>query len=73
MARLDVLQAEVELANSKARRVQAKAQVDMSMQALRSVLSLPQTQVLTLAGSLDEPVVGHARDELDRGCRSGPT
>ncbi len=65
VARLDVLQAEVELANSKARRVQAKAQVDMSMQALRSVLSLPQTQALTLAGSLDETVTGHAREELD--------
>ena len=38
VARLDVLQAEVELANAKARRIQAKAQVDASMQALRSVL-----------------------------------
>jgi len=66
VARLDVLQAEVELANSKARRIQAKAQVDASMQALRSVLSLPQTQPLQLNGSLDEPVVGHAREELDQ-------
>ena len=66
VARLDVLQAEVELANAKARRIQAKAQVDASMQALRTVLSLPQTQALVLDGSLDEPVVGHARDELDR-------
>ena len=65
VARLDVLQAEVELANAKARRIQAKAQVDTSMQALRSVLSLPQTQAIKLAGSLDEPVVGHAREELD--------
>jgi hydrophobe/amphiphile efflux-1 (HAE1) family protein len=66
VARLDVLQAEVELANAKARRIQTKAQVDASMQALRSVLSLPQTQALQLSGSLDEPVVGHAREELDR-------
>ncbi len=66
VARLDVLQAEVELANAKARRIQAKAQVDTAMQALRGVLSLPQTQSLTLEGSLDEPVVGHAREELDR-------
>ena len=65
VARLDVLQAEVELANAKARRIQARAQVDTAMQALRGVLSLPQSQPLTLAGSLDEPVIGHAREELD--------
>jgi HAE1 family hydrophobic/amphiphilic exporter-1 len=65
VARLDVLQAEVELANAKARRIQAKAHVDTSMQALRGVLSLPQTQALKLEGSLDEPVVGHARETLD--------
>ncbi len=46
VARLDVLQAEVELANSKARRIQAKAAVDTSYQALRTVLSLPQSQAL---------------------------
>jgi outer membrane protein TolC len=66
VARLDVLQAEVELANAKSRRIQARAQVDTSMQALRSVLSLPQSQPLTLEGSLDEPVIGHAREELDK-------
>jgi outer membrane protein TolC len=66
VARLDVLQAEVELANAKARRIQAKAQVDTAMQALRGVLSLPQTQILNLEGSLDEPVIGHAREELDQ-------
>jgi hydrophobe/amphiphile efflux-1 (HAE1) family protein len=72
VARLDVLQAEVELANSRARRIQAQAQVDTSMQALRSVLSLPQSQPLTLDGSLDEPVVGHAREELDRELPNRP-
>jgi hydrophobe/amphiphile efflux-1 (HAE1) family protein len=66
VARLDVLQAEVELANAKARRIQARAQVDTAMQALRTVLSLPQTQPLQLDGSLDEPVTGQAREELDR-------
>jgi outer membrane protein len=66
VARLDVLQAEVELANARARRIQARAQVDTAMQALRGVLSLPQSQALRLAGSLDEPVVGHAREELDQ-------
>ncbi|MGH9385626.1 MAG: efflux RND transporter permease subunit [Vicinamibacterales bacterium] len=66
VARLDVLQAEVELANAKARRIQAKAQVDTSLQALRSVLSLPQTQALELVGSLDEPVLARSRQELDQ-------
>jgi outer membrane protein TolC len=66
VARLDVLQAEVELANAKARRIQARAHVDTAMQALRGVLSLPQTQALVLEGSLDEPVTGHAREELDQ-------
>ncbi len=65
VARLDVLQAEVELANAKARRIQSRAQVDTSIQALRGVLSMPQTQVLKLEGSLDEPVVGQARAVLD--------
>jgi outer membrane protein len=66
VARLDVLQAEVELANAKALRIQQRAQVDLSMQALRSVLALPQSQALQLEGSLDEPVIGQAREELDR-------
>ena len=54
VARLDVLQAEVELANSKARRIQARAAVDTAYQALRTVLSMPQSQALTLRGNLDE-------------------
>jgi HAE1 family hydrophobic/amphiphilic exporter-1 len=66
VARLDVLQAEVELANARARRIQQRAQVDTSMQALRSMLSLPQSQALKLEGSLDEPVIGHAREVLDQ-------
>ncbi len=66
VARLDVLQAEVELANAKARRIQARAQVDTAMQALRGVLSVPQSQPLRLEGTLDEPMAAHARAELDR-------
>ena len=54
VARLDVLQAEVELANSKARRIQTRAAVDTAHQALRTVLSLPQSQALSLTGTLDE-------------------
>jgi HAE1 family hydrophobic/amphiphilic exporter-1 len=65
VARLDVLQAEVELANAKARRIQAKALVDGALQQLRGVLSIPQSQPLKLEGSLDEPVVGQAREVLD--------
>ncbi len=65
VARLDVLQAEVELANARARRIQARAQVDISLQALRGVLSMPQTQALKLEGSLDEPVINQTRLVLD--------
>ena len=65
VARLDVLQARVELANARARRIQAKAYVDTSLQALRGVLAMPQSQAIDLQGSLDEPVVGHARAQLD--------
>ncbi len=65
VARLDVLQAQVELANAKALRIQARARVDTSLQALRSVLAMPQSQAIDLQGSLDEPVVGHARAQLD--------
>jgi hydrophobic/amphiphilic exporter-1 (mainly G- bacteria), HAE1 family len=54
VARLDVLQAEVELANARARRIQANAAVETSHQALRTVLSLPQSQRLALQGNLDE-------------------
>jgi outer membrane protein len=42
VARLDVLQAEVQLANARARRIQIKAEVDVALQAVRTVLALPQ-------------------------------
>jgi outer membrane protein TolC len=72
VARLDVLQAEVELANAKARRIQAKAAVDTSHQALRTVLSLPQSQALVLRGSLDERPQTLTRQVLDASLPSRP-
>ena len=64
VARLDVLQAEVELANARARRIQARAAVATAYQALRTVLSLPQSQTLRLRGSLDERPEPITRDTL---------
>jgi outer membrane protein TolC len=72
VARLDVLQAEVELANAKARRIQAKAAVDTSHQALRTVLSLPQSQTLSLKGTLDERPERPARETLDTALPARP-
>jgi HAE1 family hydrophobic/amphiphilic exporter-1 len=53
-ARLDVLRADVELANARARLIRARTSADVSRQALRTVLSLPSTEPLQLAGTLDE-------------------
>ena len=53
-ARLDVLRAEVELANARARLIRARSTAEASYQALRTVLSLPQRDPLRLAGTLDE-------------------
>jgi hydrophobic/amphiphilic exporter-1 (mainly G- bacteria), HAE1 family len=72
VARLDVLQAEVELANSKARRIQAKAAVDTAHQALRTVLSLPQSQALSLNGNLDERPERLTREILQASIPSRP-
>jgi outer membrane protein len=72
VARLDVLQAEVELANSRARRIQAGAALDTSHQALRTVLSLPQTQTLQLKGSLDERPAQFTRDALHASIPARP-
>lgn len=72
VARLDVLQAEVQLANSKARRIQAQAQVDAALQAVRTVLSLPQGQMLQLVGSLDEGREIPGREVLDAALPSRP-
>jgi HAE1 family hydrophobic/amphiphilic exporter-1 len=57
-ARLDVLRAEVELANAKAKLIRAKSTAEISYQAVRTVLSLPEGTPLELRGTLDD------RDEL---------
>jgi hydrophobe/amphiphile efflux-1 (HAE1) family protein len=53
-ARLDVLRAEVELANARAKLIRAKSAAEVSYQALRTVLSLPQNERLQLTGTLEE-------------------
>jgi outer membrane protein len=53
-ARLDVLRAEVELSNAKAKLIRARSETDVAYQRLRTVLSLPQGEPLQLSGSLDE-------------------
>jgi outer membrane protein TolC len=53
-ARLDVLRAEVELSNAKAKLIRARSETDVAYQRLRTVLSLSQGEPLQLAGSLDE-------------------
>ncbi|MGE3189180.1 MAG: efflux RND transporter permease subunit [Vicinamibacterales bacterium] len=72
VARLDVLQAEVELANARARRIQAQAAVDTSHQRLRTLLSLPQDQPLVLKGTLDDRPAALARDALAQALPSRP-
>jgi outer membrane protein TolC len=53
-ARLDVLRAEVELANARARLIRARSTASVSYQALRTVLSLPQDEPLQLSGTLED-------------------
>jgi hydrophobic/amphiphilic exporter-1 (mainly G- bacteria), HAE1 family len=72
VARLDVLQAEVELANARARRIQARAAVDTSHQALRTLLALPQTQRLALTGTLDDSPEPVTRASLEAVMPSRP-
>ena len=72
VARLDVLQAEVQLANARARRIQMRADVDAALQAVRTVLSLPQGQPLVLEGTLDEGLEIPAREILDAALPSRP-
>jgi len=72
VARLDVLQGEVQLANSRARRIQVQAEVDAALQAVRTVLSLPQRQALRLVGTLDEGRAIPGREVLDAALPSRP-
>jgi outer membrane protein TolC len=67
-----VLQAEVELANARARRIQSKATLDTSFQALRTVLSLPQSQPLSVKGTLDEHPQAPRRETLDQALPARP-
>ena len=53
-ARLDVLRSEVELANARAKSIRARSAAEVSYQALRTVLSLPQNEPLQLTGTLEE-------------------
>jgi HAE1 family hydrophobic/amphiphilic exporter-1 len=64
VARLDVLRAEVDLANARARRIQIQAAVDQAYQALRTVLALPQSQPLQLRGTLDDVLAPESREAL---------
>jgi outer membrane protein TolC len=53
-ARLDVLRAEVEVANAKALLIRARSSATTAMQALRAVMSDDSSTPFTLIGSLDE-------------------
>ncbi len=64
VARLDVLRAEVELANQRARLIRARSSADIAMQALRAVLSLDTKTPLALTGSLDQQTDVPPEDEL---------
>ena len=65
-ARLDVLRAEVELSNARARLIRARSTASVSYQALRTVLSLPQGDPLQLAGTLEEVPSLPASTELEK-------
>jgi HAE1 family hydrophobic/amphiphilic exporter-1 len=68
-ARLDVLRAEVEVANAKAVLIRARSAADTALQALRAVLSLDDPAPLVLTGSLDEVTSVPGREELIAGVR----
>ena len=63
-ARLDVLRAEVEVANARARLIRAQASREIGYQAIRTVLSLPTDTALALQGSLDDGEVLPDQAEL---------
>jgi HAE1 family hydrophobic/amphiphilic exporter-1 len=52
-ARLDVLRAEVEVANAHAKLIRARSAAEIAYQAVRTLLSLPADVPLTLAGTLE--------------------
>ncbi|MBM3819675.1 MAG: hypothetical protein FJW14_11785 [Acidimicrobiia bacterium] len=65
-ARLDVLRAEVELANARAKLIRARSASQVAYQALRTTLSLPESEPLRLAGTLDDVPALPAAPELKR-------
>ena len=72
-ARLDVLRAEVEVANAKAVLIRARSAADTALQALRAVMSLDDPAPLLLAGSLDEETPCRAATGSSPLCASAPT
>ena len=71
-ARLDVLRAEVELANARARLIRARSASDVSVQALRTVLALRPEEALTLSGTLNELPAIPMRPALDTAIEARP-
>ncbi|HEX2311377.1 MAG TPA: efflux RND transporter permease subunit, partial [Vicinamibacterales bacterium] len=71
-ARLDVLRAEVEVANAKAKLIRAQSAAEIAYQALRTVLSLPPDTPLSLRGTLDEAEILPERAALLQTVDSRP-
>ncbi|MBI3049562.1 MAG: TolC family protein [Acidobacteria bacterium] len=71
-ARLDVLRAEVELANARAWLIRARSSAEVSHQAVRTVLSLPPGEPLQLAGTLDEVPALPATTDLQKAIAVRP-
>ena len=63
-ARLDVLRAEVEVSNARARLIRAHSDADTAVQALRAVLSLDDNAPVMLSGSLDQDTPPMSGDVL---------
>jgi outer membrane protein TolC len=70
-ARLDVLRAEVELANARAKLIRARSTVAASYQAVRSVLSLPEMALMqdAIARRADIRAIGQQREAAERHVR----
>ena len=71
-ARLDVLRAEVELANARARLIRARSSAEVSYQALRTTLSLPPDEPLQLSGTLDDVPALPATAQLRQSISARP-
>ena len=68
-ARLDVVRAEVEVANAKATLIRARSASATALQALRAVMSQDDPAPLFLTGSLDEETSVPGREELVAGVQ----